>query len=603
MNVFLYAGALNTTEKVNNTADEDSRFFHGKESLVGCIANSQCSGNTDGRNVCYRGRCVECIDDDADCAMQSVTRPYCSPLAKQCVQCTQDSHCPNGVCSFDNTCVECMSNRQCAGRGSYVEFVCSLYASPPKYRYTCGECAVSTDCPYQMTCAENRTCTCSSDAQCGGDAPVCYEGRCQGCPGDGQPGDSFCFNNGLGANCTIVNGTERYQCSECMDSSSCPFGMQCVNRTCTCTRNSQCSGPDNQLANLCSPFTNRCVQCIDSGDCIDPSKSYCVNGTCEECTGSDSSCPKRKQVTGNVQCSDYGTCLPFCTNDNDCALTDRPYCHQESNTCTVCRDDVDCSGDEICYSRDNGTEPGRCVECTSDSMCLNGFVCNQRTNTCSTCSNNTDCPIESPICSDSRGTCIQCDDNSGNCPTMAPICHGGVCRACVTDADCPNLMHCSPEHQCEMCLEDSHCAEIFGKSIKPFCNIDSYTCGNCQDDGDCPAQFPLCSKIGNANMCTQCNDTHPCAFGQICSEQGICAECLLKGSSDRRCPLNRPFCSTNGQCVSCLSSTDCKRSTESCFDGFCKECESTDSCSQIVETLKTTCTKDLTCLPTYHAQG
>lgn len=543
---------------------------------------------------------MECIDGDAVCQSKAGT-PYCSSEANKCVQCINDSQCLNGVCSNENKCVECMSNRQCAGRGSYIEFVCSLYASPPTYRYTCGECAVSTDCPYQMTCSStNRTCTCTNDAQCGGDAPVCFEGRCQGCPGDGTPGDDFCSTSGLGSNCTQIDGTERFQCSECIDSSSCPFGMECVNRTCTCTTNLQCGGPDNQLANICSPTSNKCVQCVDSGDCSDTQRPYCVEGSCKECTGVDSSCPIRKPVTGNVQCSDYGTCLPFCSEDDECASTERPYCHLASNTCTVCRYDVDCKGDAVCYTGINGTEAGRCVECTDDSMCLNGFVCNPRTNMCSVCSKDSECPDETPICSDSRRTCIQCDENSGNCPSIAPICHNGMCKACVSDTDCPTHMFCSRENRCEMCLTDDHCAQVFGKSIKPFCSQDTYTCGNCKDDGDCPAQFPICSRTGgNANMCTQCNDTRPCVYGQTCSEQGICVECLAKGTVDRSCPPNRQFCSAQGQCVACLSSSDCAMPTESCFDGFCKECEGTASCSRVVEVLKTTCSDELTCVGTY----
>lgn len=564
-----------------------------------CVRDSQCSSNIDGRNTCYRGRCVECMDSDDDCQSQSL--PFCSPDTKKCVQCTEDSHCPNGVCSMDKTCVECVSNRQCAGRGSYLEFVCSLYASPSAYRYTCGECSVSSDCPYQMTCGDGRKCTCTSNSQCGGDSPVCFEGRCQGCPGDNELGDTFCSNNGMGTNCTIVNGTEHYQCTQCTDSSTCPFGMQCVNSTCICTKNSQCVGPDNQLANICNPLSNRCVQCLDSTDCKDPMKPFCVKGICEECTGLDSTCTK-KQVTGNVQCSDYGMCLPYCRNDDDCTQTERPYCHKKSSTCTVCRDDLDCPGNGVCYSGKNGTEPTRCVECKDDSMCSKGSLCNPRTNMCSTCTEHSDCPVELPICSDRHRTCTQCDENSDNCPDFAPICHEGMCRACISDTDCPASMHCSSEYQCEICLEDRHCSQIFGSSTKPFCSPESYTCGSCRDDQDCPSQFPLCSKLRNSKVCTQCDGTHPCKYGHVCSEEGICVECSSQGSVDRGCPPNRPFCSANSRCVSCLSSSDCTNPTESCFDGLCQECDGAGACSRIVETLTTTCTKELTCRGSYYRQ-
>ena len=471
-----------------------------------------------------------------------------------CVSCLDGSQCATGVCSDDNTCVECLNDSQC-GQGLYKALVCNRYDSTVWPQFSCGECALaSIDCPYRMTCSIDRRCTCSNDLQCGGDAPVCFQDRCQGCPGQTAAGDQYCQDNNLGSFCSLVPDSERYVCTECDALRSCPYNLACRNNVCVCSVDADC-GPGEYCTEQgrciqcrtefdCSqtagrPICNRnmCVQCRDgTDDClqIDPRKPYCMNSQCSSCNGTDSSCSKTVSFSKS-QCSASGECVAPCMEDGDCVSKEYPYCYQ--GTCSACRPGVssDCPSGYQCFS-DQGAQ-ARCVECVSDTpgACPSGYLCYN--NVCSECISDNDCSKESPLCSGNR--CVQCIDGS-QCPPTAPICGtDGRCHACANDFDCSPL-------------------------------------------------FPYCSDSG---VCTQCsvNNMEACSEGLVCDkDRGMCVACLNEGLPDPLCPRNKIFCS-QGRCEQCISDAQCPNENDVCVNGECRRCTSPDQCSWLGRFVRQQC--------------
>ena len=265
--------------------------------------------NADGKTSCYRGRCVECTSS-SDCT--DVLSPVCDTVSKTCVQCTSTRDCASGVCSSNNVCVECTSNSRCSGRGTYIDFICSTYAGNAREQLlmnTCAECVVNSDCPYRMICAGN-TCSCTSDAQCDSPQPYCYEGRCQSCPGSTTIGHGVCSSTIVGGTCQLRESTsEVYRCVECETASDCG-GAACVDGSCSCMSHGCADGL------YCDKVTEKCVECLQDAQCMDPEAPYCGPlGQCVQCTGVDVTC--RKEITlGMVTCNQaYGTCEPMCDSD------------------------------------------------------------------------------------------------------------------------------------------------------------------------------------------------------------------------------------------------------------------------------------------------
>jgi hypothetical protein len=357
---------------------------------------------------------------------------------------------------------------------------------------TCGECFFDSHCPYRMTCSDQNMCTCSTDAQCDGPQPYCFEGRCQACPGLTLDGDGICSTVYTTGTCRLRERTsEVFECVECNSSADCG-GAACVDGRCSCVAN----GCGDGL--FCDAGSQKCVGCLEDAHCADPNRPWCDSGKsqCVACKGGDVTC--RKEITlGTVACSTYGTCEPMCGEDvrcvylalvgsldlhwpthclttslphsctwqGDCLHESRPYCDQSSSRCAACRDDGDCGPSApFCLSGEvtiDGTTrpaPGRCVQCLtpgSTEYCHLGLTCNSL-NFCASCSSDDECPNDRPICSTNTRSCVQCDELAGlSCPKERPICHSGRCLGCESDSDCGYVLHCDPNtNRCELCLTD-----------------------------------------------------------------------------------------------------------------------------------------------------
>ncbi len=125
--------------------------------------------------------------------------------------------------------------------------------------------------------------------------------------------------------------------------------------------------------------------------------------------------------------------------------------------------------------------------------------------------------------------------------------------------------HCSTELECVGCRNDDDCTT----DEEPVCDLDGGSvCVECVEDGDC----------GDAALPTCDTDDNVCFAG--CETNEDCERFA-----------DTPVCDAGaGECVECLSRTDCdgdvcERATNSCVDGrvagevgVCGECEYDDDC-------------------------
>jgi hypothetical protein len=209
-------------------------------------------------------------------------------------------------------------------------------------------------------------------------------------------------------------------CSRCpADEPACVAGA-CVE----CAEASDCAGRMGRP--FCDTDTNTCVQCEDASDC-GMGTPACVAGRC-------------------VQCDDMTDCS---------AVAMRPFCSAR-NTCVAC---LDASG------------------CTS----VTASRCNTDTNTCTACVADTDCMhlAATPVCDETRGTCVQCTGD-----TEAARCGGNSCRR--SDGVCTTTPRGSRD-VCDACEADSECVsgqkcirQMFGGTdLGGFCFIEATAgCGN-----------------------------------------------------------------------------------------------------------------------------
>jgi hypothetical protein len=140
------------------------------------------------------------------------------------------------------------------------------------------------------------------------------------------------------------------------DLSSGPLSGNCVE----CQANSQCR---QMNLNFCDLSKDRCVQCLDDGDCPFqgqvctasrqcvyscpdgggcPSGTRCYAGYCQSCR-SDNDCNSNNSTTPYC----LYRCVACLTNRN-CTMTSLPRCNPATNTCVRCLSSDDCFRQEQC---------------------------------------------------------------------------------------------------------------------------------------------------------------------------------------------------------------------------------------------------------------
>jgi outer membrane exchange protein TraA len=365
------------------------------------------------------------------CSPCGQSTPYCANLngRTQCVQCTEDSQCPNGRCDLtDNTCRGCNDDADCPTNGR-----CDLTDN------TCRGCNDDADCPDNGRCdtTTNQCTGCNDDGDCPGG--VCDEptSTCVQCTDD-----SHCPNN-------QVCVPSLNQCRECNDDSQCPRGEVCSNNQCTpCTTDDACAG-------------NSCNCCPNGTQCAAPTPG--ATPSCVECSN-DSQCasgqrcdPLNGRCVGEVpECNTSERCGPGCVK----CPGERPFC-LDGQVCVQCRNDLECGDGQFCLS-------GECSSCTTDRHC--GERC-------------TACEGDTPFClsdgSVQGSACVGCredaDCGSGRCnPTTRTCENAGACA--VT---CDQGLVCNGS-SCVECFADAHCP------CGGTCDLSTNTCStSCKDSGDC----------------------------------------------------------------------------------------------------------------------
>lgn len=211
--------------------------------------------------------------------------------------------------------------------------------------------------------------------QCGSAAPICdgATNMCVECLGANDCADSarpLCDGNNQCVTCTPTQG-----CSGAtpLCDASAPGG-RCV----ACLNDAHCGG----ATPVCNPATQRCVQCVDTGQCNAP--SVCDLST-NNCVG--------------------------CVNDADCS-TAAPFC--QSSTCLQCRSGADCQNPTpIC----DATACRACSvggnECGAGAYCPNGS-CKTIPDTCATAESLTFAPGSNTL-TFTADTRLAHDDLDGTC--------------------------------------------------------------------------------------------------------------------------------------------------------------------------------------------
>ncbi|RJS15790.1 hypothetical protein DRW03_32420 [Corallococcus sp. H22C18031201] len=413
-----YASDLNKCEQCNrDDANKDGNSSCGP--YYYCNAAALCAP------------CNTALSCGSACLACGPSTPVCAELngVTKCVQCTEDSQCPNGRCDpADNFCRGCNDDGDCPnGRCDLSDNVCR-------------GCNDDTDCPDTGRCdLSDNTCRGCND---NGDCP------------NGQLCDiptATCVECLTDKNCPPkqVCATETHQCRECNQDADCDRGLRCSDHVCVvCDTNTACAG-------------NSCNCCPSGTQCAAPTPG--APPSCVECT-SDSQCAaglrcdtaNGRCVTQVPECNTADRCGPGCSK----CPTDRPFC-LDGEVCVQCRNDLECGAGQYCLS-------GECASSTTDRHCgSRGSACTGTTPFCLTdgsvqnsscvgCRNDTDCGSGS--CDATTHSCT----NTGACAVSCAagrVCDGAACVECYADAHCP-------------------CGGT--------CDLSTKTCSaSCDDSGDC----------------------------------------------------------------------------------------------------------------------
>nr|QAT78119.1 TraA [Pyxidicoccus fallax] len=383
-----------------NRCEQCNRRFAGFPGNGGCDPFYHCNAAA----LC--APCNSSLLCGESCSPCGQSTPHCANLngRTQCVQCTEDSQCPNGRCDLtDNICRGCNDDADCPDNG---------------------RCDTTT----------NQCTGCNDDSDCPGGACDEPTATCVQCTDD-----THCRNN-------QVCATDTNTCVECNDDSQCPRGEVCTNNQCSpCNTNDACAGNScnccpngTQCAALTPGASPSCVECTTDSQCAEGQQCDPLNGRC---------------VDALPECNTSDQCGPSCAK----CPGERPYC-LDGQVCVQCRTDLECGDGQFCLS-------GECSSCTTDRHC--GERCGAcegdtpfclsdgsvQGSACVGCRNDSDCG--SGQCNPETRTC----ENAGACAVTCDaglVCDGVSCVECFADAHCPCGGTCDvATNTCSVSCDDS----------------------------------------------------------------------------------------------------------------------------------------------------
>ena len=339
------------------------------------------------------------------------------------------------------------------------------------------------------------------------------------------------------------------------------------------------------------------------GEGADPCGGPCGDLHCDRATGVCVACLVDAHCGEDAFC-DQGACALRCRRNDDCGGREDPrdLCDPETGRCAQCLRDSDCArgflcGDLLCAAgcHDDGDCPDAtrclpdgsgCVECIDDAHCGEGARC-VRNGCTPTCERDDDC-ADGGRCDPESGVCVDCLQDA-HCP-FGSICEAQTCVVgCRDDRDCQRDLRCSPEGQCVLCWEDDQCQQRPGdyplvvceadqcrpgcRSLadcrgREMCRVDTWTCGRCDADAQCPGDLARCLDgvcrpgCGGADDCAALPDT------PVCGDAGICVQCLGGDHCNGAGACDAGWTPCDGACVDVRSdATQCGACGVSCEPG------------------------------------
>ncbi len=174
---------------------------------------------------------------------------------------------------------------------------------------------------------------------------------------------------------------------------------------------------------------------------------------CKNCGGSTPHCSTELQCVG-------------CRNDDDCTTDELPYCDVDGeDVCVGCLEDGDCTADPTKPLCDADTKS--CVACSDDTSCGDkGNRC-LGTGECVECTPQTD---DRAADDDDCGTNV-CNPETFECEADLTQADKDVCESCIADSECAVDHNCvrmdfaGEERLGGYCLKDSN---VEGCSTNPY---------------------------------------------------------------------------------------------------------------------------------------
>lgn len=274
------------------------------------------------------------------------------------------------------------------------------------------------------------------------------------------------------------------RCDE--DGGACPQNEVCDPTLHACV--AACAKSADCESGVCDHASGHCVECLESFDCQDASRSYCdvERHRCGECLPDQGECPAGERCASDE--TGY-RCVLGCNSDGDClvlrlghdaglsevdggALDGKAKCDPAAHRCVECLDDADCPDATVC-------KRGACVTgCSTEKPCQPGQACCEG------------------LCADTAadvGNCGQC----GNACQDGASCCGGACVDVSSDAEhcgqCGQV--CTPAHALPTCK-----ASVCGVAscASGFADCDGQAANGCETDtahdlGNCGACGNVCT--------------------------------------------------------------------------------------------------------------
>lgn len=500
-------------------------------------------------SMCSPATLTSCGDSKLCCDRKDGNGPGCVAVssASDCTECgvgcmdPSAPHCGNRVCECaPGSGVGCAAGQVCLGEGAAASCVqCTADAdcaarTDKRNQCVANECVECDRGPLPNDPADDQGCSgntpiCGPTGTCVGcsDTVLCPAGQqcnvgqgCFGCKVEGPLASSGCSGTTPICRPVDVMGQQQFQCQPCVNNTDCK-GDYCDNATGACINACDpqeapgANGCANKEAPICKPSgaSYACSACTAASDCRAPAANCAVDGPLA------------------------GQCVA-CRNNTDCSQTGlTPVCGA-TGTCRA-RVASDCTGATPRFDPVSMT----CVECltaseTTDCMGnLKGAFCNAAMQ-CSQCRIDDHCPAPGPrVCNLATNTCTAGCNTSAQCAPPAPLCLGGACVGCATQADCTTAAApvCAPAtNTCVACNAlgvpaaeaDRQCA-MKPPMMSPVCVRTTGSCGVCDPTTNLgcmpapsPAPYCLVPPATGVAACYACNPVAVptgCAPGTLCS--------------------------------------------------------------------------------------